>query len=190
MINNSILDLRGVVIVENNKYENNKQITKIIIGNTIKEIKNGAFLSCLNLKEIIFEEPCQLKEISGVCFFNCKSLRKIDIPESVEIIQSGAFSYCFLETVILRGVKKISSSNFNIFMMKYLAISDKIENLDKYSFCGIKNNDEDEDEDEYEQPEYVKVCIKEEYHELMKTIFSNQYLELNEYQSEIEIVCK
>ena len=156
------LDLRGVVEIKDNEYEDNLQIKKIIIGNTVEKIGIYAFCSCINLEEIEFEEGCKLKKISVKCYSNCDKIKKIELPESIEIIKSEAFNACRIETIILKGVKIIEKYNFYKHCIKELYISDFIEEIKDGAFYSeeIKKN-------------LKKIYIKPEFHEQMLEIFPN-----------------
>lgn len=64
------------------------KIEEIIIPETVTEIEGSAFFGCINLKKA--QLPSNLKIIPAQCFFLC-GLTEIDIPDSVEEIQVGAF---------------------------------------------------------------------------------------------------
>jgi hypothetical protein len=64
---NGTLDLTGIKEINKNDYSNNKKLKKIIIGNTLEEMKNCSFYECTNLEEIDFSNTI-LKGISEQCF--------------------------------------------------------------------------------------------------------------------------
>ena len=57
---------------------------KIVVPNTIKEIEDYAFLSCIYIKEIVLNEG--LERIGDEAFFNCSWLTELTIPASVKEI--------------------------------------------------------------------------------------------------------
>ena len=86
----------------------NSNITKVIIGSNVKEIKNKAFKECNELKEVVIEEG--LKTINVLAFSNCKNLEKINIPNTVTKIESRAFYGCdSIKVLVLPDNIKIES---------------------------------------------------------------------------------
>ena len=94
-------------------FQNCKSLVSITIPVSVEEIGQSAFSGCVGLKTIIFEKGCKLKKLSGGfksmyygtstsnqiyaqlgCFKNCSSLLSVEIPASVEIIESGVFLGC------------------------------------------------------------------------------------------------
>ena len=55
-----ILDLRGVIHINDSQYKYNNSIKKVIIGSSVETIGTSAFEACPNLHELFFEEPCQI----------------------------------------------------------------------------------------------------------------------------------
>ena len=128
------LDLRGIVHIKIKEYYFNKSIKTIIIGSSVQTIGISAFSGCQNVEEIIFEEPCQIKKLERFCFADCSNLRKIDLPSSIEEIDSVAFIGCPLERVILRGPCRIRNYSFRTNLLTYLHIADFIQKLDENAF--------------------------------------------------------
>ena len=58
-------------------------------------------MSCLNLKEVVFEAGNALKKIGNYTFSSCTSLRNIQFPDGLETIGIGCFGYSGLEKVVL-----------------------------------------------------------------------------------------
>lgn len=55
-----------------------KNITKVILGESISKISKGAFKDCTNLEYIYL--PDSITEFNNQCFYNCSSLKRIHIP--------------------------------------------------------------------------------------------------------------
>ena len=68
-----------------------KKITKIIIGNGVTTIGQGAFWDCSGVKEVVFEKGSSLKEIKKNGFHSNINLKEIVLPASLEIIGISAF---------------------------------------------------------------------------------------------------
>ena len=69
-----------------------KDITNIIIGNSIISIGNSAFYNCTSLTGITIGNG--VTSIGGYAFNKCKSLTNITIPDSVTSIRFHAFDNC------------------------------------------------------------------------------------------------
>ena len=70
-----------------------KAIERVFIPKGVKEIQDGAFEDCENLREVIFEDGNALKKIGGFCFFS-SGLEEIAIPSGVTELGDHAFSDC------------------------------------------------------------------------------------------------
>ena len=143
---NGTLDLTGIKELNENTYtySHNKKLKKLIIGNTIEEIRKYSFFGCSNLEEIDFSNTI-LKKISYQCFYFCLSLKSIHLPSSIKSIESRGFSNCHhLKSIILDGVNEISFFAFeDCFSLEEFIFYENIEifikNLIKKNiFKGIK----------------------------------------------------
>lgn len=89
-------------------------LTSINIPANVETIGKSAFQSCSNLKTVTFEKKSNLKTIGGGydysgfshysadfgAFSNCRSLTSIEIPASVETIESTTFKGCSALSVV------------------------------------------------------------------------------------------
>ena len=90
----------GVLIIEDYAFENAKQLTEVVLSDSVEEIGHSAFIHCENLRNIQLGNS--LKRIGGVAFGFCSSLTAITIPDSVEELSYSVFSYCDnLESVVI-----------------------------------------------------------------------------------------
>lgn len=64
------------------------------IPNTIKEIKDGTFFDCNNLKKVVFEKNSQVERFGYETFCQCLLLEEIKFPESTKKIGGEIFGYC------------------------------------------------------------------------------------------------
>ena len=175
------LDLRGVIHIKLREYYDNQFIRKVIIGSSVQTIGKLAFSRCENLREILFEEPCQITKLDNYCFSNCNNLTKIDLPVSIQKIDYSAFSNTFstptlLERVILRGLFSIENVCFPTNALTYVHISDSIQELDEnsfYQYCKIPL---------IESP--CKIYIRPEFHDEIKRMFEGRDVEFigNEFE--------
>ena len=82
----------GVLIIEGYAFENAKQLTEVVLSDSVEEIGHSAFIHCENLRNIQLGNS--LKRIGGQAFGFCSSLTAITIPDSVEELSYSVFSYC------------------------------------------------------------------------------------------------
>ena len=82
----------GVLIIEDYAFENAKQLTEVVLSDSVEEIGHSAFIHCENLRNIQLGNS--LKRIGGQAFGFCSSLTAITIPDSVEELSYSVFSYC------------------------------------------------------------------------------------------------
>jgi NAD-dependent dihydropyrimidine dehydrogenase PreA subunit len=82
----------GVLIIEDFAFENAKQLTEVVLSDSVEEIGHSAFIHCENLRNIQLGNS--LKRIGGQAFGFCSSLTAITIPDSVEELSYSVFSYC------------------------------------------------------------------------------------------------
>ena len=69
-----------------------RDIEKVFIPNTVRELGDSAFSSCLLLCEVVFEPGSRLETIGNGCFSSC-AIREITVPRSVRSIGDVAFGY-------------------------------------------------------------------------------------------------
>ncbi len=74
------------------QFSNRKDITELIIADTVEIIGNGAFHNCTNLKRITWG-AC-VHSIGRHAFGRCVSLEMLHLPESIGWVGSHAFASC------------------------------------------------------------------------------------------------
>ena len=102
----------GVLIIEDYAFENAKQLTEVVLSDSVEEIGHSAFIHCENLRNIQLGNS--LKRIGGQAFGFCSSLTAITIPDSVEELSYSVFSYCDnLESAVIgSGVISLDTEVF------------------------------------------------------------------------------
>ena len=77
-------------------------ITKIVIGEGITSIYDGAFADFRAVKEVVL--PNSLRTIGPAAFITCTSLEAITLPYKTTRILDGAFCNCqSLKTIVIPG---------------------------------------------------------------------------------------
>ena len=102
----------GVLIIEDYAFENAKQLTEVVLSDSVEEIGHSAFIHCENLRNIQLGNS--LKRIGGQAFGFCSSLTAVTIPDSVEELSYSVFSYCDnLESAVIGcGVIQLDNEIF------------------------------------------------------------------------------
>jgi len=72
--------------------ENGKEVTEIVIPNSVTSIGDYAFYNCTGLASVTI--PNSVTKIGDEAFYNCTGLTSITIPDSVTSIGDSAFCYC------------------------------------------------------------------------------------------------
>lgn len=90
-------------------FENNTQLTKVVIPKGVSRIGAYAFENCSALSQITLPE--ELTSIGACAFLGCSNLRSITIPEGVTTIEGNAFYSCdLLELLLPKSLLSIDDS--------------------------------------------------------------------------------
>lgn len=94
--------------------KDNKNLTRVTIGNTVRVIGDYAFSDCTNLCEIAI--PGNVKIIAERAFVGCSNLTTVTIENGVECIEYGAFKNCtaLSSVTIPDSVIKIADGVFQV----------------------------------------------------------------------------
>lgn len=76
-----------------------KEDTAFTVPKGVTTIRGGAFSSCMNLTEVVFQKG--VNKFDGTTFFRCPNLQSITIPEGVTAVDSLALECEALETISL-----------------------------------------------------------------------------------------
>lgn len=104
----------GTTQIPSYQFQNNAELRKVVVPNSVQAIGEGAFIDCFRMTGIDGLEG--LKEISNNAFHKCYSLTDINFPETVEFVGLYAFQNCCSlrnKDLILPNCKRIWSSAFN-----------------------------------------------------------------------------
>ncbi|KAK8836090.1 hypothetical protein M9Y10_040047 [Tritrichomonas musculus] len=136
-----------VVSIGDSAFSGNKQITNIIIPDSILYIKKFAFYNCNNLEEM--KLPNQLKELENEFISKCNKIKNITIPKSLTTIYRSMdiywpFTNSFIEKAIIEeGTTNIISHLFyNVKTLKEVILPMSITSIGSYAFgnCPQLNN--------------------------------------------------
>lgn len=91
---------------------NFKNLSKVILPQTLESIGNSAFDSCFNLKSI--EIPNSVTYIGQCAFDSCTSLENIKIPDNINEIGDWAFGECPIsDEATIEKIKSINPTALN-----------------------------------------------------------------------------
>ena len=93
------LTISGTGSICNNAFENNTDITNVIIESDIEDIGSSAFENCTSLESITI--PNSVTSIGAKAFRGCRCLRSITIPNSVTSIDDSAFACSGLKSITI-----------------------------------------------------------------------------------------
>ena len=161
----------GVVVIRNGAFEYTK-MKRVILPESLREIKSFGFYHCKKLKSINI--PHHLKGINACVFACCTGLERIEIPSNCQYISSGAFSECKnLKKVILHeGLEHIYESAFyECRNFQRIEIPDSVKVVEEAAFWNTNS---------LSKKKY-KVIMRSMDTKMDVTSFSYSYLDLYAY---------
>lgn len=144
--------LAGTVDIAGDAFNGCERLTKINLGNSVKNIGQSAFAGCKALTEI--KLPSTLETMGAAVFYNCESLKKVEGLNDVTFVDGAAgyehtlptrtfFGCAELTNVVLPdGLKTISPSAFEgCESLESVALPNTVENIGGSAFktSGIKS---------------------------------------------------
>ncbi len=138
--------INGVTVtgIGRSVFTQNKQLTRVVLPDTLTSIEGYAFNGCSNLTNIVL--PDGLISIGGMAFSGCSSLTEVSLPESLATIEQYAFPGCSSLTSIVWpeslttipiGCFKGCSSLTSVVLPKNLVSIEKYAFSDCSSLAGI-----------------------------------------------------
>ena len=116
-------------------YLGDKEITDLVIPNSVTDIREYAFSGCSGLTSVSI--PNSVTSIGAGAFSDCSSLTSVSIPNSVTSIGAGAFSYCssLTSVTIPNSVTTIGSYAFyECSSLTSVTIGNSVSNIGKNAF--------------------------------------------------------
>ena len=127
----------GTEFIDSCAFEDCKELTSVVIPNSVTRISWNAFNGCTGLKSIVV--PNSVTEIGSRAFRGCTGLNNFIIPESVKRIDLSAFSGCtgITSIVIPKSVNFISwySSFFGCKNLTSIVVAEGNETYDSRENC-------------------------------------------------------
>ena len=123
-------------------FANNKNITKIVLNDSITSIGDFAFQNS-SIKDFVIPES--VNEIGTYAFYSCTGLTEMHIPNSVAEIKDYTFYNCtgIKRLTISRTIKTIGKYAFyNCSGISKLVIPDKTESIGLCAFANCKSIEE------------------------------------------------
>ncbi|KAL7719290.1 hypothetical protein QTN25_003656 [Entamoeba marina] len=119
-----------------------RDITSIIIPNSVKTIENECFYHCSQLQNITFSNT--LTKIGNLCFCDCTNLKSIHIPSSLDNLDCQLFVHCYsLSKVVLPAtITSIGDFCFSSCpSLRSIQLPSSLQYIGKNCFhsCGIES---------------------------------------------------
>lgn len=102
-----------VKVIKGHIFNYGQEIGKLTIPSTVEQMLDNCF-DMADIDEIVFSDYSYLKRIDGRGALSSKNVEELHLPESLEYIGVGAFSYCFnLKTLYIGpNVREIGDGAF------------------------------------------------------------------------------
>ncbi len=133
----------GITFIDEGAFQNQVDVTEIVLPTTLKEIKKNAFANCTSLQRVRFtNNTSNLLTIGQYAFKSCEALEEFIVPGTVTKIDNYAFHDCKkLTSVTISPNEGINISlGTNLFYgctgLTTVALSDKITALNNSMFFG------------------------------------------------------
>lgn len=119
-------------------FENNKNLEKIIIPDSIASLPADIFNGCINLKEVVL--PGSLTAIPDRAFYGCNALTKITPGEAISEIGKEAFAFSGVEELEFGdALKNIGDQAFSYCgSLRYVDLGDGVESIGAGAFKQCK----------------------------------------------------
>ena len=126
-----------VTAIADKAFRNNKNVTKITVGNNVRTIGSSVFYNCKKLKTVTLGK--KVETIGNNAFGKCTALTKLTIPAGVKKVGKQSFAGCKkLKTITIKTTKlKKSSIGSNAFKGIYTKATFKVPRSKLKSYRSI-----------------------------------------------------
>ena len=129
------LDLKGVRGVADRAFYGCRELTSVVLPNSMTTIGENMFYNCSELRSVMI--PDTVTDIGGYAFNKCSKLTSVTIPDSVTSIGLCAFEDCTsISTVTIgTGVTNIGVYTFSgCSRLASVTIGSSVRNIESYAF--------------------------------------------------------
>ena len=120
-----------------------KELTAVIIPDSVKIIQSSAFKGCEALTDV--KLPRWLRELYLEAFMNCSSLAKIDLPDELEKIGPNAFSGTAISSLTIPANVSVWGLGYGIFRncpnLTSIAVDEKNKDFYSENNCILRKKD-------------------------------------------------
>ena len=131
-------EIEGCPVTVIGKYAfQDSDVNSVRLPDSIKEIREGAFMDCYDLRMINL--PDGITFIGASAFENCSDLKMLTMPASLERIEKRTFCYCYdlRDVEIGENVKKISDEAFmDCTSLHSIVIPQRVSDIGEKAFNG------------------------------------------------------
>ena len=146
----SITIPKGVTSIGYRAFYNCSSLMSIEIPSSVVSLEvgvnnvSGVFENCSNLRNVIFEDGSQIKDIGNDTFYGCSNLKSIEIPSGVTSIGFYAFFGCnSLGIVTFSENSQLTSIGDNVFSgcsnLTSIEIPSGVTSIGNYAFGDCNN---------------------------------------------------
>lgn len=106
-------------------------LSNITFGKNLKKLSNNSFYNSLNLKELIFDDDCEIKILNESSFYSCKALEKVKLSKSIVFIDNRAFKGAPIKEINLENIENLGEEAFLLSNLEEIDLSNLEEISDR-----------------------------------------------------------
>ena len=127
----------NVTLISMDTFAENQDLISIVLPKSIKTIEANGFKNCINLTKVVLNDT--LAELRASSFAGCETLTNIMIPGTVREVRNNMFTRCYsLDEVILgEGIVAIYNSVFQqCQMLTKISLPSTLKTIGSNCFSG------------------------------------------------------